>query len=367
MALEGTLAGPSGIRANGSRRQQPTFHNLSEAANSAPKPLKQISSAFVSRMKMLKRIAKDQLRVGMFIEAFEGEWLDTPFARRRFMLVCTKETERLKNGDVSGIFINTSKGTDSLPAVERQGKTRAADHPAKTIKLSSTRALKERASTTTKIRKTSALLKCIFEDIGAGAAVSVEMVSPVIEEIMSSLDTSPTILTNMTRLKSKDEATFLHCLAVSALMIRFARHLKLDAEIIPILGIGGLLHDIGKVGMPIEILTKAGALTDCEMDVVRRHPVIGHHILSRGNSMPEIVLDICLHHHERLDGKGYPNGLVDGQISFYARMAAICDVYDALTSARPYKKPWAPSEAASWMLGTTGFFDRPLLRQFVEL
>jgi putative nucleotidyltransferase with HDIG domain len=169
----------------------------------------------------------------------------------------------------------------------------------------------------------------------------------------------------MTRMKTKDEATFLHSLAVSALMIRLARHLKIDKFLVPVLGMGGLLHDIGKIGTPIEILTKTGALTDAEMEIIRLHPERGHHMLSRGKGMPEIVLDVCLHHHERLDGKGYPSGLRDGEISLYARMAAICDVYDALT-ARPYKKPWTASEAISWMLDTKGLFDRDVLREFID-
>ncbi|MBZ5763764.1 HD-GYP domain-containing protein [Rhizobium sp. VS19-DR104.2] len=313
---------------------------------------------------MLKRICKDQLRIGMFIEALEGSWLDTPFAGRRYTLECEEDAACLRNSNVCGVFINTSKGLDVLPAVAGRSKPDGPGRAVKTSSASSGR--KIRILTADKIKRTSVLLKSIFDDVSAGAGVTVEMVSPVIEEITQSLDINPSILINMTRMKTKDEVTFLHSLSVSALMIRLARHLKLDAPLVPILGMSGLLHDIGKIGMPIEILTRAGVLTDAEMALIRRHPALGHRMLSRGKGMPDVVLDVALHHHERLDGKGYPMGLLDGQISLYARMAAICDVYDALTSTRPYKRPWTPSEATSWMLDTKGAFDRPLLREFID-
>ncbi|TCQ25836.1 HD-GYP domain-containing protein [Rhizobium sp. PP-CC-3G-465] len=313
---------------------------------------------------MLKRIGKDQVRIGMFIEALEGEWLLTPSAGRRYTLEYEDDAARLRNSNVCGVFINTSKGLDVLPSVARRSESEVPGRAAMT--LSASRGRKIRILTVEKIKRTSVLLKGIFNDVSAGAAVTFETVSPVIEEITQSLDIDPSILISMTRMKTKDGATFLHCIAVSALMIRLARHLKLDAAIVPILGLGGLLHDIGKIGMPIEILTKAGGLTEVEMKLIRRHPTLGHQILSRGKGMPNIVLDICLHHHERLDGKGYPMCLPDGQISLYVRMATICDVYDALTSARPYKKPWTSSEAVSWMLYTEGAFDRSLLREFID-
>lgn len=313
---------------------------------------------------MLKRIGKDQLRVGMFIEAIEGSWLNAPLSGRRYTLECEEEAARLKSSDLYGVFINTSKGLDVAPAVAEQHEIDALCQAAKTPYGSSGR--KVRILTADKIKRTSGLLKSIFDDVSAGAAVTVETVSPVIEEITQSLDVDPSVLINMTRMKTKDEATFLHSLAVSALMILLARRLKIDKFLVPVLGMSGLLHDIGKIGTPIDILTKAGALTDAEMELIRRHPELGHRMLSRGKGMPEIVLDVCLHHHERPDGKGYPIGLRNGEISLHSRMAAICDVYDALTSARPYKKPWTASEAVSWMLDTRGVFDRAVLREFID-
>jgi len=107
----------------------------------------------------------------------------------------------------------------------------------------------------------------------------------------------------------------------------------------------GLLHDLGKAAIPMAVLNKPGKLTDAEFTVVRSHPVEGYHMLKEGGGVEAAVLDACLHHHEKIDGTGYPDKLKGDKISLIARMAAICDVYDAVTSDRPYKRGWDPSES----------------------
>ena len=137
----------------------------------------------------------------------------------------------------------------------------------------------------------------------------------------------------------------------------------------------GLLHDMGKVAMPHAVLSKPGKLTDEEFQLMRSHPERGHALLLGCVSGPDAaldqvgegVLDVCLHHHERVDGKGYPHGLMGDEISPLARMGAVCDVYDAITSHRPYKAAWDPSESigrmASWR---AGHFDEPIFQAFVR-
>ena len=214
------------------------------------------------------------------------------------------------------------------------------------------------------IQKSAEQLEDVFSRVQGGAGVALDDIAPVISGLSTSLDDNPAIFLSVTRLKSKDETTFLHSLSVSALMIHFARYLDFDEETVRVLGIGGLLHDVGKLEIPQEILSKEGKLDDEEMKLIRSHPELGHAILQRQAGMPEIVLDVCLNHHERIDGRGYPNMLPGSKLSIYARLAAICDVYDAITSIRPYKQPWSPAEALKWMLGREGHFDTKLLKRF---
>ncbi|MBO9171735.1 HD-GYP domain-containing protein [Rhizobium sp. L245/93] len=215
------------------------------------------------------------------------------------------------------------------------------------------------------IMQTTELLRGVF-DKAQISGIAFEAVAPIVDILVKSITDDPNLLISMTRLKSKDDMTFLHSIAVSSLMIRLARYLKYDENTVHLLGIAGLLHDIGKIEIPLGILVKAGALDDSELKLMQQHPAIGHELLQRNGSMPDVVLDVCLHHHERLDGSGYPKGLMEDQISRHARIAAICDVYDALTSARPYRKPWSQGKAGAWMLDKVGVFDRKLLFKFLD-
>jgi HD-GYP domain-containing protein (c-di-GMP phosphodiesterase class II) len=131
-------------------------------------------------------------------------------------------------------------------------------------------------------------------------------------------------------------------------------------------GLAGLLHDVGKMQMPMDVLNKPGALTDAEFDVMRGHPERGFDLLKDGAKVPASALDVCLHHHEKIDGSGYPHRLAGDQISRFARMGAVCDVYDAITSVRPYKKPWDPAGSLQRMSQWKGQFDEAIFQAFVK-
>src|SRR5690606_1050708 len=131
-----------------------------------------------------------------------------------------------------------------------------------------------------------------------------------------------------------------HSVAVCALMIALARQLQLPPEQIREAGIGGMLHDIGKAAMPLQVLNKPGALTDDEYRIMKAHPLRGYEMRKEGGGASAAALEIALHPHEKFDGSGYPHGLAGEDIDLFSRMGAVCDVYDAISSNRPYKKAW---------------------------
>lgn len=207
----------------------------------------------------------------------------------------------------------------------------------------------------------------MFSEARMGKAVDAESASSLVTEISDSVARNPGALISLARLKTADDYTYMHSVAVCALMVALARQLGLSDAHTRAAGMAGLLHDLGKAAIPMAVLNKPGKLTDAEFTVVRSHPVEGYHMLKEGSGVEAAVLDACLHHHEKIDGTGYPDKLKGEKISLIARMAAICDVYDAVTSDRPYKRGWDPSESirrmAEW---TNDHFDARLFQAFVK-
>jgi HD-GYP domain-containing protein (c-di-GMP phosphodiesterase class II) len=158
----------------------------------------------------------------------------------------------------------------------------------------------------------------------------------------------------------------MHSVAVCALMIALARQLGFAEEPTRDAGMAGLLHDLGKAMIPNEILGKPGKLTDAEFDIIKTHPAEGHKLLLGGTGISDTVKDVCLHHHEKVDGSGYPKGLNGETMSTFAKMGAVCDVYDAITSNRPYKAGWDPAESIKRMAEWKGHFDPQVFQAFVK-
>lgn len=310
---------------------------------------------------MVKRIERHEARVGMFVESLEGAWQENPFAKRRFLLRSESDVDLIKTSRVTGIYINVSLGVD----VDGSRKSPAAKADRNSLESQTPAGVEVRQATVRVVQASVQSLENQFNRTKSGNAIDIESVSQIVGDISTQIGESPAILLDMTRLKSRDKVTFVHSVAVSALLVHFARYLGYNEEQIRLLGFAGLVHDIGKLAIPTEILYKTAALTAGERNIVMQHPAIGHEILQRQGDLPQIVLDICRHHHERMDGKGYPDRLPADELSIFVRMSTICDVYEAVTSVRPYKKPWSSQQALKWMLERADAFDIPLLWKFI--
>lgn len=199
-----------------------------------------------------------------------------------------------------------------------------------------------------------------------GRAIQVDGCVSVVNEIIGSVERNPGALVSLMRLKTQDEYTYLHSVAVCTLMVALARTLQLPEAQVRNAGLAGMLHDMGKARIPLTVLNKPGRLTDPEFALMRRHPQWGHEMLVESGGAGPLALDVCLHHHEKIDGSGYPEALAGERISLHARLGAICDVYDAITSARPYKEAWDPGEAVRRMAQWKGHFDPQLFQAFVK-
>lgn len=206
-----------------------------------------------------------------------------------------------------------------------------------------------------------------FDDLRFGRKLRAADLEPIVVGIEASLVRHPLALPSITRMKERHEYTYLHSIAVCGLMIGLARELGLDEQLTQDIGMAGLLLDVGKSRVPLRLLDKPGPLDPDEHVTIREHTRMGHDILCASGIESPIVLDVCLHHHERPDGQGYPLGISAPTLSVYARMAAVCDVYDALTSTRPYRDRVSPGAAFEIMGGSQGQFDARVFRVFREM
>lgn len=323
---------------------------------------------------MLKRIAVADLRVGMYIQEFCGTWMDHPFWRSRFLLQSQKDLQRIQASSIRELWIDASKGLDvgtdihseSAEQVEAEVEERLSAVVAEP--LGAHCPLDEEIARASKLcARSKQAVVSMFSDARMGRALEFEQAEELVGEISDSLLRHPNALISLARLKNVDEYTYMHSVAVCALMIALARQLGLDEAQVRDAGLAGMLHDIGKMAVPWALLNKPGKLTDDEFVIMRKHPLAGREILLTGKQTNASVLDVCLHHHEKVDGSGYPHRLVGERISLFARMGAVCDVYDAISSDRPYKKGWSPAESIHKMAEWKGHFDDGVFQAFVKV
>ncbi len=334
----------------------------------------------------LKKVPVDQMRMGMHLHEMCGAWLDHPFWKTKFVLSDPADLSKLRASGIKECWIDVSKGLDVATVIDDIEVMDCRDDTAMASRLvaldvdTATDLARAAAVSTDKpvefseeVRRAAALcsqaraaVTSLFAEARMGRVVYNEQCAALVHEIATSVGRNPSALISLARLKTHDDYSYMHSVAVAALMAALAKQLDLDDAQIRMAARAGLLHDMGKAVMPLHILNKPGKLTDEEFDLIRTHPRQGHALLVAGGSVHDEVLDVCLHHHEKMDGSGYPDKLPGDQISLFAKMGAVCDVYDAITSNRPYKQGWDPAESIARMAGwAKGHFDPVIFKAFV--
>ncbi|MBN8818376.1 MAG: HD-GYP domain-containing protein [Sphingomonas sp.] len=347
---------------------------------------------------MLKRIDVAEVQLGMYIHKLEGNWLKHPFWRTKFLLTDAQTLADLRASEVEGVLIDVEKGEDvggggSGPSLRRRPligngsgagnsivdrarmeRLHAAAHrpaPSNVVPFDarSTAPLsvaREIGHAKAVVARANRVLAGVFEQARLGKAISRGQVEPVIEDLFASIQRNPHAFNGLMRIRRENSSLYAHGLAVSALMIALGRQMGLDEQRVKDAGLAGLLMDVGMGHLPIDVSTILDDLSDAEREIVETHTTLGYEFLNLGGEMPEEVARVCLEHHERYDGSGYPNQLVGEEIGLFGRMAAICDVYDSMTSDRPHRPRIDPNAALGLMRAMEGEFDEDILDQFIE-
>lgn len=206
------------------------------------------------------------------------------------------------------------------------------------------------------------------EGIKELSVASVKRVDDIADNIIADITGNSDFLANqMIALQNFDDYTYKHCLRVAMLSAGVCAEIGLSADEKKEIVLAGLLHDIGKSNIDHEIIIKPGKLTDKEFEEIKRHPLIGYNILKKGGHFSPNVLSGVLFHQEKYDGTGYPTGISGKKIPLVARILSVCDVFDALTSNRPYRKPWSVAETEEYILGAGGtHFDLDVATAFLH-
>lgn len=318
---------------------------------------------------MRKKVDVKDLRLGMYVAEPDRPWLETPFLFQGFYLESGADIEVVQRV-CRYVYIDVQLGADvDAPAApapvpgpqpDPTGPTQGAYGVLTSVEeeLERARGVRGRAQT---------FIDEVFADIRTGRSPKLTEVQAVVKDIVASIVRNPDAQLCLSQLKDRDQYTAQHSVNVCVLTLAFGRHLGLPQDELNLLGTGALLHDIGKLRTPLEILNKPERLTAHELEIIKGHPEEGRRILEQSRKMADAVLDIAYSHHERMQGHGYPRRLQGERISHWSRMVAIVDVYDAITSDRAYHHGLGAGDALGRMYEwKTRDFDPGLLDEFIR-
>ncbi|MDH5424855.1 MAG: HD-GYP domain-containing protein [Gammaproteobacteria bacterium] len=322
---------------------------------------------------MIKKISTTQLQVGMFISSLDASCLEHNFISSQFAVKNQNIIDKVIQTGIKSLYIDTDKGSDIQDAATiTEVSQRLQEDTLKIAEKNDTLAnqipVQEEVNRARGIYKEAhGIMQDLMGDIRLGKQVEVERVQPIAEQLVESVFRNKDALISLSRIKDKDHYTFMHSVSVAGLMITFSRAMGFDMTLIKEIAIGGMLHDVGKMMTPNNVLNKPGKLDDNEFTIMKSHVVYSRELLEGKPGITQAALDVAAMHHERIDGTGYPLGLKGDEISLVGQMSTIVDVYDALTSVRVYKSAWEPNLALKKLLEWSDHHFKPeLVKQFIR-
>lgn len=336
---------------------------------------------------MLKKINTTDLKLGMVIERMDRPWLEHPFLTSRKKITSYAQINKLLEYSIDEVYINVELGIDVEPEshpedgpeivlvapepAQAAGPAASAPPPPPFAQPASAEdpvPFEDELKVARVVQKEARfVVNDVMHDVRVGKNIEGEKVAKVVGRMVDSIFRNRDALASLTRIKGYDEYTFVHSVNVCALCITLGRHLDLDPEQLRQLGIGAMLHDTGKMKVPIAILNKPGRLTEREFREMKRHPIYSAEIMGRTDGIPEEARTVAIQHHERYHGNGYPYGLKGDQIRLFSQLTSIIDVYDAITSNRCYSRAMPPHEGIRKLYewGRTDF-NQPFVERFIQ-
>jgi putative nucleotidyltransferase with HDIG domain len=315
-----------------------------------------------SRERRMK-VDAGQLVIGMYVVELDRPWTDTAFLYQGFRIQQQQEI-RLLQDVCSYVWVDAQR---SLGVREQAAENAAQSTPLEPLlaKVDFTQEMQHAVPAWHAAREESLR---ILQAVKLGQELDIGAVKEVVKECVDSILRNPSAMLWLARIKNGDEYTAEHSLRVAILSIALARELGLPAYQLEQIGICGMLHDVGKLKVPSEILNKPAALTADELRIMQGHAAEGRKLLMSNQQVTAATVDVAYSHHERLDGRGYPRGLDGSKIPYFAKIIAVVDSYDAINSDRVYSKGRSNLESLRILMeAANSHFDEEIVSCFVRL
>jgi HD-GYP domain-containing protein (c-di-GMP phosphodiesterase class II) len=322
---------------------------------------------------MIKRIPIAALKVGMYISDLNNDWIPHNTQRKKGVIKREETIEKIRRMGVQYVYIDVEKGLDAQDAetaqeVDQRNEQALQNAGEQRPGIQHKVALTEEIVIAQRIHsQAQGLVGSFMNNVKMGAAIDIAPIHQLADELQNSVLRNANALSCLGRIREKDNYLLEHSVNLSVLMSLFGNYRNLPADVLHQTVVGALLHDLGKILTPDDILHKPGRLTAEEFEVMKLHARHSRDILASTEGIGEIAVITAAQHHEKLDGSGYPEGLKGEEITEYGRMVAITDVYDAITSDRVYHKGMTPSQGLKKLLEWSGdHLDPELVKQFIR-
>jgi len=313
------------------------------------------------------------LEVGMYVSGLDRPWLDTPFSMQGFTVESDDEILRLQKY-CQYVYVDTVKSKKAPGVTPRQVRNRPRQPTQEILGRRNLKPYRDSSNWKDEYPKAHQAVESlsegiddIFDHVSRGGSIDMVKAKKSVDPMIDSITRNPDACIWLARMKQEDHYAYQHSLGASIWAVALGRQLGLAKPDLRSLAIGGLLFDVGKLGVDKELLHTNRPLTDEEFAQVRNHVRIGVDMIQGSGLMNQDIIDMITYHHERHDGSGYPEGLRGGRIPVFARIAAIVDCYDAITSHRPYARAVSPAQAIKMLYEWKDRdFQAELVEEFIQ-
>jgi putative nucleotidyltransferase with HDIG domain len=322
----------------------------------------EVRPGYVRSSEKTIKIHVSELKIGMYVSELDRPWLETPFLMQGFVIESLSDIDAIAEYS-QHVWIDAV--SEEWVAPEERGVLTGKAKKVSYINKVDTKS--EHTAARETYRAARRITRTLLDDIRLGSVIDTEQAKSTVKGCVHSILRNSDALLWMSKIRSQDEYTAEHCLNVCILAIAFGRHLGMSEADLERLGMCGLLHDVGKMRVPPEVLNKTSSLTEKEFDIMKAHSIHGRNLLMASPGIPNSTIDVAYSHHEKVDGSGYPRGLKSAGISELAKIISIVDAYDAMTADRCYSPSMPSTEALKNIFKDRGsHFDERLALEFIK-